>query len=396
MSRKILALLVGTLIFLGVTPAVAHDPSADLEEVRRQMSELEAKIDNSKAASRRVGKELGDAQAKLDEALAVVMAAQAKVDAKQAEIETAEARIELLTSQLEAIESRLAKTRARLAKTEGDLQQQAMIMYMDAATSSGSVMLAVSEGSDLTVGLAYLDRLAGSSEDLIDSFEILKRDEERQQAEIEIGRLEVEAELEQLEVQRADLEEELEAVEEIRHEAEDELAQAQALLNRIRSDISSYEDHLDALEDDAARLQRELAASQSSGGSKPGVLGWPVNGPVSSPYGYRIHPIFGTRKLHTGIDISAGSGTPIRAAESGTVLIAGGYGGYGNAVVIDHGGGLATLYAHQSSLAVSAGQTVARGDVVGYVGCTGFCTGPHLHFETRENGVPVDPMKYLG
>jgi len=117
---------------------------------------------------------------------------------------------------------------------------------------------------------------------------------------------------------------------------------------------------------------------------------------VTSAFGYRTHPIFGTKRLHTGIDIGVGYGTPILAAESGVVILSGGYGGYGNAVVIDHGGGLSTLYAHQSSIAVGNGARIARGDVVGYVGCTGYCTGAHLHFETRENGSPVDPMKYLG
>jgi murein DD-endopeptidase MepM/ murein hydrolase activator NlpD len=271
-----------------------------------------------------------------------------------------------------------------------------MEMYMDAATSSGAVMLAVSSGADLTVGLAYVDGLAGDSEDLMDSFEILKRDEERQQSDLEASRVALDAQLADLEEQRSVLAAELAEVEDLRHQAEDELAEAQALLDRIRNEIAGYEQHKNSLEEDAARLQRELASRQSTGGSNPGVLAWPVAGAVSSPFGYRIHPIFGTRKLHTGIDISASSGTPIKAAGSGVVLIAGPYGGYGNAVVVDHGGGLATLYAHQSTLAVSNGQKVDAGQIIGYVGCSGFCTGPHLHFETRENGVPVDPMKYLG
>ncbi len=119
-------------------------------------------------------------------------------------------------------------------------------------------------------------------------------------------------------------------------------------------------------------------------------------GRVSSPFGYRIHPILGVRKLHTGIDINGSTGTPISAAADGKVILSQTYGGYGRAVVIDHGGGMATLYAHQSSIAVSVGEVVTRGEVIGYVGCTGSCTGPHLHFEVRLNGVPVDPMQYLG
>jgi len=122
---------------------------------------------------------------------------------------------------------------------------------------------------------------------------------------------------------------------------------------------------------------------------------WPVNGPISSPYGYRIHPILGYLKLHTGIDFGVGYGTPIHACDSGLVIYATWMGGYGNVIIVDHGHGISTLYAHQSSLAVGTGSLVARGQVVGYVGSTGFSTGPHLHFEVRVNGNPVDPMGYL-
>lgn len=99
--------------------------------------------------------------------------------------------------------------------------------------------------------------------------------------------------------------------------------------------------------------------------------------------------------MHTGIDLGSVAGASIHAAGNGTVILAGSWGGYGRTVVIDHGGGLSSLYAHQSSIAVSEGQNVLAGDVIGYIGCTGFCTGPHLHFEVREAGAPVDPMHWL-
>jgi murein DD-endopeptidase MepM/ murein hydrolase activator NlpD len=128
----------------------------------------------------------------------------------------------------------------------------------------------------------------------------------------------------------------------------------------------------------------------------PGRLIVPVPGaPITSPYGWRIHPIYGTSRLHTGIDYGADEGTPIRAAADGVVVSAGWYGGYGNATIIDHGGGIATLYGHQSSMSVVAGQKVTQGQTIGRVGCTGDCTGPHVHFEVRVNGDPVDPTPYL-
>ncbi|MEM8604152.1 MAG: peptidoglycan DD-metalloendopeptidase family protein, partial [Cyanobacteria bacterium P01_H01_bin.121] len=121
----------------------------------------------------------------------------------------------------------------------------------------------------------------------------------------------------------------------------------------------------------------------------------PVYGPISSVYGWREHPILGTSRLHAGIDFAVDYGTPITAAAPGEVIFAGWYGGYGNAVIIDHGGGITTLYAHASDLSVQEGDRVSAGLTVASVGSTGFSTGPHLHFEVRENGEPVDPMTYL-
>jgi murein DD-endopeptidase MepM/ murein hydrolase activator NlpD len=126
-----------------------------------------------------------------------------------------------------------------------------------------------------------------------------------------------------------------------------------------------------------------------------GTLTLPVAGPVTSPFGARTSPITGAQEFHEGIDIGAAQGTPIRAAASGTVTFAGQMSGYGNIVIVQHAGGMQTRYAHQSAMSVTAGQTVAAGEVIGAVGATGEATGPHLHFEVRLNGVAVDPAPYL-
>jgi murein DD-endopeptidase MepM/ murein hydrolase activator NlpD len=126
------------------------------------------------------------------------------------------------------------------------------------------------------------------------------------------------------------------------------------------------------------------------------VLASPVPGArITSNFGSRYHPIFHEWRTHTGVDFGAGSGTPIRAAADGEVAFAGARGGYGNATILDHGGSLATLYAHQSAILVRPGQAVRRGQVIGRVGSTGYSTGPHLHFEVRVAGTPVDPRRYL-
>lgn len=146
-----------------------------------------------------------------------------------------------------------------------------------------------------------------------------------------------------------------------------------------------------ALAAEDSRIRGQLAAAQGATDTTPSAQGliWPVSGPVTSPFGYRWG------RLHAGIDIGVPYGTPIHAAASGTVVLAGWTGGYGNYTCIDHGGGLATCYGHQSSYAVSAGAQVSQGQVIGYVGNTGHSFGAHLHFEVRINGNPVDPLGYL-
>jgi murein DD-endopeptidase MepM/ murein hydrolase activator NlpD len=140
----------------------------------------------------------------------------------------------------------------------------------------------------------------------------------------------------------------------------------------------------------AARINSAQSVTYSSGDSTPSASGliWPVSGPVVSGFGWRWG------RMHEGIDIAAGYGTPIRASAAGNVIYAGWMGGYGNLIIIDHGGGIATAYAHQSSFAVGGG-SVSQGQTIGYIGCTGHCFGPHLHFEVRANGAAVDPLGYL-
>ncbi|MBC7476022.1 MAG: M23 family metallopeptidase [Candidatus Sericytochromatia bacterium] len=152
-----------------------------------------------------------------------------------------------------------------------------------------------------------------------------------------------------------------------------------------------------AMKKEYARTGRKYASismprSMSYGG---GRMGMPCSAGVTSYFGYRVHPIFGTRKLHTGIDFGAATGTPIYAASNGVVINAGWTGGYGKAIIIDHGGGIATLYGHTSQMYVSVGQSVKRGQLIAAIGTTGFSTGPHLHFEVRAGGSPVDPLPYL-
>ena len=143
------------------------------------------------------------------------------------------------------------------------------------------------------------------------------------------------------------------------------------------------------------QLIKRIQSGEKNIGGSTGTMTWPAEGEITSPFGWREHPIFGTQRLHTGIDIGADYGDAIRAADGGVVIHADWMGGYGNAVIIDHGNGISTLYAHNSQLLVDEGQTVAKGQTVARCGSTGYSTGPHLHFEVRQNGSPVNPLNYL-
>lgn len=172
------------------------------------------------------------------------------------------------------------------------------------------------------------------------------------------------------------------------------------LLANLNKKEDLLENQLDELEDESNRLQKEISKWQTGGRSGPlipfrGGLTRPVNGRMTSGFGYRVHPISGKRKLHAGVDFGAPTGTPIYAAAPGVVITAGTMRGYGNAVIIDHGGGLSTLYGHASRLFVRSGQRVRAGEKIAAVGSTGYSTGPHLHFETRVNGVPRNPLGRL-
>jgi murein DD-endopeptidase MepM/ murein hydrolase activator NlpD len=140
---------------------------------------------------------------------------------------------------------------------------------------------------------------------------------------------------------------------------------------------------------------KRLEANGQPIGKGTGAMNWPIRGSITSPYGWRIHPIFGSQKFHAGLDISADYGDPVKAADEGVVVSAGWLGGYGYTVMLDHGGGIVTLYAHNSELTVSVGETVLKGQTVALAGSTGYATGPHCHFEVRVHGETVNPLNYL-
>ena len=392
-GRPLLALLV-VLSLVGTSTALGATES-DLDDVRQEIERLSSQIEAAEAEKTEAAQRVMAAQSELAELQGQVQEAEGILASIEADIVAGEQELTEVTALLDHLESALATTRLRIGETKDALTVQVVELYMN-ASSAGARLFGFKDATEATVGFAYVDGAMGDSSRLLDQLDILETEVDRQQQLVDEQRQKQERLLAQLDEQRTQQTQEVARLDDLRGRAADAVATAESLVASITSDISAYEEHKQGLEADAAALEAELAARPATGSQPSDGLIRPVPGPVSSPFGYRVHPIFGTRKLHTGWDMSASSGEPIVASASGVVVSAGVRGGYGNAVVIDHGGGLATLYAHQSSIAVGSGQTVERGQVVGYVGCTGYCTGSHLHFEVRVGGSPVDPSGYVG
>lgn len=213
------------------------------------------------------------------------------------------------------------------------------------------------------------------------------------------------AQADDIKAQRAVIEEQKNSIALIKQELlakqrqyEAEADQQKQLISRLNQDkaaLSAAQTQLARDSEEIAALIRKKVAASTSVVRGTGVLAYPSNGRITSGFGNRRHPILGRNRFHAGVDFGAGHGSTIRAADSGRVIFAGWYGGYGRTVILDHGGGMTTLYAHASRLYVSVGQSVGRGAAIAAVGSTGLSTGPHLHFEVRQNGRPVNPMAYL-
>jgi murein DD-endopeptidase MepM/ murein hydrolase activator NlpD len=327
-----------------------------------------------------------------------------------ADIQDIEADLEAKEAELIQIETNLENTQADLVETKADLedaiercnQQQTemadrvravYIQYESAYASYLNILFSAENLGDFLAKLNMVRSMLDHDNGTLDTLQA-------HQAEV----ADLKARLEQKE---ADIKELKAQAEEQKTAIEQKKAEREQALSNLKDQESNYEDELDHLEKESKEIEKliqQLILEMEEGKYAGGVMTWPVPGfyRITSGFGYRIHPISGVRKMHTGIDIGSNwdknqsvYGQNFVAAASGKVILSQYYGGYGNCVIISHGSGISTLYAHGSACLVSVGDTVKRGQAVLRVGSTGASTGAHAHFEVRENGVPVDPMKYL-
>jgi murein DD-endopeptidase MepM/ murein hydrolase activator NlpD len=320
------------------------------------------------------------------------------LQARQVRIETdlANKRAELARVQDELRRERihLARLRERLAEARAALSDRLVELYKADEPDVVTVILESDGFADLLERAEFMQRVSQQDARIIDRVREAKA--EAVAAEKRLDALE--EKLRKIAAEVARRAAEVDAIKDRLVDRQQEFQGARAVKARA---LATTRDHRRNLEGDLAALEKEQAAvlarlqsAQGGGSAGPirqgsGSLIWPVNGPVVSGFGMRWG------RLHAGVDIAVPAGTPIRAADSGRVVLLGWTGGYGNYTCIDHGGSLSTCYAHQSRYGTSMGASVSQGQVIGYIGCTGHCFGDHLHFETRVNGSPVDPMGYL-
>jgi murein DD-endopeptidase MepM/ murein hydrolase activator NlpD len=312
-----------------------------------------------------------------------------KLSRVQSDLDRQKQKLLDVRNKLEEARDRLERLRSELETARRVLAARLVEIYKADSPDALTVILSADGFGDLLERAEFLDRISDQDREITDRVRGL-RDDARDQA-VQLADLE---EQEQLAAERIlEQRDQIAAVENQLTGARDQLASARAdkrgALSQVHASRVQLEGDLAALEREQARVQAALQGVAGPVRQGSGQLIWPVSGPVVSGFGMRWG------RLHAGIDIAVGSGTAIRAADSGQVVLMGWVGGYGNYTCIQHNGSLSTCYAHQSSFATSNGASVSQGQVIGYVGCTGHCFGDHLHFETRINGSPVDPMGYL-
>ena len=351
----------------------ADDKRAELNDVRQRMERMQTRKEQARRKAESASAELSEVMGSLNELQAQANNLQKKSDTLQGKINDNQTKLEKKQQEMQV---RMLIYRKRLR----DIYINGQINYLD-------VLLGAKDFSDFSSRMYLLQKIISRDLELLEK---LKQDA----AEINSRKEQLAAEMKEIKATQTELEAKKAKVNKLREQRAYMLYKAQ---EEEQSSQEEYE-RLLAISENIASMLRNM---ENSGGGAPAGQGgtgqfmWPCNGPITSYYGWRTHPIFGTTKYHSGMDIAVDSGTPIHAADSGTIVYSGWLGGYGNCVMIDHGGGLVTLYAHNSALNVGEGQYVSKGAVVAYAGSTGYSTGPHCHFEVRLHGELTEPLNYL-
>jgi murein DD-endopeptidase MepM/ murein hydrolase activator NlpD len=391
------SLVLGSLL---LPSAAVADRQSDIQ---KRIEALREQVGEASGQETALLDQIATAQVNREELDGVVADYDRQIGDVSAQLAAAEAHVNELGLQVDQLTLQLIDTEAQTIKTQGLLEDAALNLYVGHQTSTLDAYIGAFEtaGSpaELAAARLYLQAVAGDDTALIDKLDVDHHDTDEVRHQIDAAKAEAETARDAVDQERQRLQGLRDDQAKVRDQVVTEQKKEQSALATLQANVATWKSQIDDLQAESDAITKFLAGLQANQSSLPQSgshqLHRPVPGAITSPFGDRLHPILGYTRPHTGVDMHASAGTPIEAAASGTVVMAGWNGGYGNCVIIDHGNGLATLYGHQSRIAVSVGDHVSTGQVIGYVGSTGLATGPHLHFEVRKFGTPVNPVPYL-
>lgn len=395
-----------TIVFVAMALAIVVAPVGATASNQTRYDELQQQIRDTRARIRDAQRREQDLlaqiavsdsrrsyyQGKVERLTDQLNLAMLRMEALQAKVDVASGELSLATQQLE-------EAMARLSDQRDQVDDHASGLYIDITDTYTTVLLGTHDYRDFVAGMEYSNRLLSGDVRFLNELEHAKEDVrirragverlkgilEKRQAELRSGAITIGA-IRQQQIRAA-------------RAASAEIGNRQRILSSVRDQKDAYVRALQRMLSESYSIEALLKGAQRGqrviAGMGQGYFVWPTSGRVTSPYGWRTHPVYGYRSFHTGIDIGAPSGQRVIAARKGEILYTGYKDAYGLIVIIDHGNSLATVYAHLSKVYVRAGQFVGTKSVIAAVGSTGWSTGPHLHFEVRVNGEHVNPVRYL-
>ncbi len=375
--RSGLAVFLSLVLLIGVIFPVYAD---NVQEQQRKLQDVNRQIDQQRS-------NVNQAKKKEKTVIGQISGLDQDINKTEAEIKQIDERIAFLEKSIAKTEEDIKVSEEALAEQSDILSERLVFIYEEGGDVSYlEVLLSATDIEEFLTRYDFLNMIVEQDVELIKEINKEKKELALKKCDLEIKQKEL------MNIQTSQI-----SQKEILDSQKEE---KQKLLGNVRQEKKALEQALDELERTSRQLETIIRQYQSgSTGSQvgTGVFTWPTPGYTqrTSPYGMRLHPILGERRMHTGIDIKAPMGATIVAADSGTVMFAGWMSGYGQVIIIDHANGLSTLYAHQSSFLVSKGTNVSKGQAIGKVGSTGWSTGPHLHFEVRINGTPTNPAGYV-
>ena len=391
MGRRLLLVLLVVSVLASSTPASGGDPGKDKQRVDARIAALEQEIGSSREREGVLTSQLSAVTSELRSAQDAVDQAQGNLDRLEGELSSQRAELHRLTLLLKKQTLHLRRLQAEYRHAVTVLEQRVRELYMQEPPDLLSFLVSASSFSDLIDNIDFMNRIGLQDQRIAREVGEAKAKAARERAATLHTRRLTQATLQVIAARTGEarsVRDQLAANRDVLLSTRQLKASALADARETREE---YLAEVEGLEAESAALAARIQAAQDASTAQPSSAGlvWPVNGPVTSGFGMRWG------RMHTGIDIAVPAGTPVHASASGTIVYAGWMTGYGYLVAIDHDGGLATAYAHNSQLLVSVGQNVSQGDVIALSGSTGHSTGPHVHFEVRVNGVPVDPLLYL-